>query len=208
MLGFIKKDLLLVKNNFKSILIALVIYGLFIITNEMDASFILPFMMFMIVVSTFSYDDYNKWNTYAVTLPFGRENIIKGKYIATTILILGVSILGIMLSFVVYGIRGDFNLENTFSLCLGYLAAIIFMISIIYPIIFKYGSEKGRIAMFTFSFLIVAIAGIVSKFDIKISETFLNFMDNYGLFIILGIVVLMFVGSYFISLKIYKKKEL
>lgn len=207
MLGFIRKDLLLVKNNFKSVLIALVIYAFFIITNEMDVSFILPFMMFMIIISTFSYDDYNKWNTYAVALPGGRENVVKGKYIATTILVLGVSILGFILSFIVSLLRGSFDLEYTLSLCLGYLAAIIFMVSVLFPIIFKYGSEKGRIVMFIFSFLIFAIVGIVSKFGFKVSKKFLVFFNNYGLFIVLGIVILLFIASYFISLKIYKKKE-
>lgn len=208
MLGFVKKDLLLVKNNFKSILIALVIYAFFIITNEMDASFIFPFMMFMIIISTFSYDDYNKWNTYAVTLPGGRENVIKGKYMVTTILILGVSILGLILSLTFSGLRGHFDLEYTLSSCLGYLAAIIFMISIVYPIIFKYGSEKGRIAMYIFSLLFVVIVGFIFKFKFQVSKAFLVFLDNYGLYIILSIVIVMFIASYFISLKIYRKKEL
>lgn len=207
MLGFVKKDLLLVKNNFKSILIALVIYALFIITNEMDASFIIPFMMFMAIVSTFSYDDYNKWNTYAVTLPGGRKNVVKGKYMVTIILILGVSILGLILSLAFSGLMGNFDLEYTLSSCLGYFAAIIFMISVLYPIIFKYGSEKGRIAMFILSLLFIAIVGIVSKFKFKFSKGFLVFFDNYGLFIVLGIVILLFIASYFISLRIYKKKE-
>lgn len=208
MLGFIKKDLLLVKNNFITILIAIVIYTLFIITNEMDASFILPFMMLMIIISTFSYDDYNKWNTYAVTFPGGRENIVKGKYITSIILILAVSILGLILSFIVNDLQGTIDIEYILSSCLGYLAAIFFLISIIYPVFFKYGAEKGRIVMFTFSILIFTVIGIIAKLKFKIPKSFLTFFEDYGLYIILSIVIVMFIVSYFISLKIYRKKEL
>ena len=74
MIGFIKKDLAMIKSNFKLMGILLFFYVVMGLLGEMDISFILPFMSVMIMISTFSYDNYNKWDAYSVTLPNGRKN--------------------------------------------------------------------------------------------------------------------------------------
>ena len=112
MLGFIKKDLLLVKNNYKTILISVIIFILFSFSNNTDISFFLPFMMLVIIISTFSYDDYNKWTIYSATFPNGRKNYIKGKYIATIILIIGITLINFILSFLLFSIKHSIDLEK------------------------------------------------------------------------------------------------
>lgn len=207
MMGFIKKDLLLIKNNLKSILITIIIYFLFIMSNEGDASFILPFMMMIIIISTFNYDDFNKWNSYAITLPNGRKNLVKGKYLITILLILGTTLLGYILSFIIFKFQGKKDLIFSSDTYLSYLLAIFFMISILYPILFKYGAEKGRITMFIFSFIVFTVVGVISKLNFNVSNNFLLFLNNYGLYLFGGIVILMIIISYFISKKIIIKKE-
>ena len=81
MLGFIKKDLLMIKSNIKILAILLLIYIVMAFQGQLYLSFLLPFMGVMIMVSTFSYDTFNKWDAYAVTLPNGRKNSVRGKYI-------------------------------------------------------------------------------------------------------------------------------
>ena len=86
MIGMIKKDLYMIRNNYKALGVALVIYLFYSITFNMDMSFFLPFMGLMICISTINYDEYNNWHTYAASLPQGRINIIKSKYITRTML--------------------------------------------------------------------------------------------------------------------------
>ena len=73
-------------------MILFIVFGFMTFNGEMDLSFVLPFMSVVIMISTFSYDVYNKWDAYVITLPNGRKNVVKAKYIATFILIV-VSIL-------------------------------------------------------------------------------------------------------------------
>ena len=75
MLGFIKKDLAMIKSNFKSLIFLVIIYLLLGLYGQMDISFILPFISVMLIMTTFNYDNYNKWDAYAATLPNGRINI-------------------------------------------------------------------------------------------------------------------------------------
>ena len=62
-------------------------------------------MMLVIIISTFSYDDYNKWTIYSATFPNGRKNYIKGKYITTIILIIGITLINFILSFLLFYIK-------------------------------------------------------------------------------------------------------
>lgn len=101
MIGLVKKDLLVIKSNLKIILAVLV--ALLLLTSQEGGSsaiFILPIIGVMMFISTFSYDEFNNWNSYVATLPNGRKNAIIAKYIATTII-------QILRLFLMFGRDGD-----------------------------------------------------------------------------------------------------
>lgn len=208
MLGLIKKDMLMVKNNLKILLISFIIYIIFGFTNDMDISFIIPFMISMIFISTFSYDDYNNWHAYAATLPNGRNNVVKSKYIATIIFIFIATIISIIFSIIYANIKNNINIEEIISSCMGSTIAIVFIISLIYPLLFKFGSEKGRIALFIVSFALIGIVSVSSEImTLDISKKLIVFLENNMPLIFVFCTVIMLSISYIISVKIYSKKE-
>ena len=93
MKGLIIKDLCVIKNQMKTLLLVLAFFVIFSIINE-DATFILflvPFYMIMILITTFNYDEFNKWDSYCNSLPLSRKEIVKSKYIlfnATSLIVL------------------------------------------------------------------------------------------------------------------------
>ena len=137
MLALIKKDLLLMKNNLKLIGIMLIIFFFMAMQGTYDLAFLPAMICIMIFMSTFSYDEYNKWDAYAITMPNGRKNIVKSKYIATLILV-GISIIiTLVLNITIGYINKNLDLEQIISIMSGCLLAIIIIESILYPIIFK-----------------------------------------------------------------------
>lgn len=80
MLGLIKKDFLIIKANLKSMVITFIVYLMLAFQGTFDVTFIIPIIGIMLFISTFSYDDFNNWNSYAVTLPDGRRNVVRAKY--------------------------------------------------------------------------------------------------------------------------------
>lgn len=211
MKGLIKKDIFMLKNNAKYFLIYIVLYSL-ISLNQSEASssitFILPFITIVMMISTFSYDEFNRWYSYAVTIPNGRKNIVKSKYIISAIVIILTSILSIELAIIISSLKNNFEYSELFSSCIGSIFACVLMISVIYPFLFKYGTEKGRLAMIALSFLIIGGLAIISKLPkFKISIESLVFLTKYGtvMLIILSIVIIAI--SYSISKKIFSKKE-
>lgn len=208
MLGMIKKDLFMIKNNSKTLIVSLIIYVLYTIMFEMDMSFLLPFMTLMISLSTFTYDDYNNWHLFATSLPQGRTNVIKSKYITTIALIVITTIISILVSFIIGNYRGNLNIEEMLSSIMGELLAIIFIMSVLFPVLFKFGAEKGRIATMILGIGIMGLVILVTKVaNINIPQNFIAFIDSYFLIIFATVSTILISVSYIFSKKIYLKRE-
>ena len=208
MVGLIKKDLLMIKSNLKMVLIMLVVFFIMSLQGEFDISFVPPFIVVMLFMSTFSYDEFNIWDAYAVTLPNGRKNVVKSKYVASLILTIVTIILTIILNSLVGLINNNLEFDKFISTIMGCVFGVILIQSIMYPFIFKYGMEKGRIGLFVISFAIVGIIGLLSSvLKINIPTNVVTFFDNYWFVIIPLISIVLLLISYKISEKIYLKKE-
>ena len=210
MLGFIKKDLLMIKSNIKILAILLLIYVVMAFQGQMDLSFLLPFMSVMIMMSTFSYDTFNKWDAYAVTMPNGRKNSVRGKYIATIILISATTILITALTVIIsYTKTNVIDFENIIGSIVGSIFATILLQSLMYPAMYKFGPEKARIGIFVIIFGIAIIGGVVAKYvDLSSIIKMLESIDAYWMIVFPVAMILMLYISYKISERIYLKKEI
>lgn len=208
MLGLIKKDLLVIKSNAKTLFLVFFIFAFASLNQETNFVYMIPILCITVFISTFSYDDYNNWNAYAIGLPCGRKDIVKSKYIATVILMIVSSILSVLVILLVNLLKNEENYENIFSSFIGCLFSVSLLSSVMYPLIFKYGSEKGRIALFIGVFVIAIIIGVLSKLvdETNIQNT-VTFLDNWAYILIPAVSILLYFVSYFISKKIYSKKE-
>lgn len=208
MLGLIKKDLLMIKNNIKILLILFIFYIVMYIQGEVDLIAILPIMSVIIFISTFSYDEYNKWNSYACTLPNGRKNVVKAKYLATLLVVLTTIFIVAISSIVIsYSTSRMIDYKDFFSNIFGALFATIFLESIFYPAIYKFGVEKARIGVFVVVFGVSIVGGILNKFiDFSSLINVLSSIESYLLVILPILMVLMITISYKISEKINLKK--
>lgn len=212
MLGLIKKDFLLIKANLKSMVIIFIVYLILAFQGTFDVTFIVLLIGIMLFISTFNYDDFNNWNSYAVTLPNGRKNVVRAKYIASIILtaVLGIVALAIEVG-IGYAKTNNINIEEIISSLMGAILSSVIIISLLYPIVFKFGATNGRIILFAVVFGIAGIAGIgalISQFvDMTPIINMINELDNYVL-IAIPIISIMLLGiSYLISNKIYQNKE-
>lgn len=206
MIGLIKKDLFIIKNNLKIILILFIVFFITGLQNSTDMSYIPITLSVVLFLSTFSYDEYNKWDAYAITLPNGRVNIVKSKYIATIILVLITSLISFILNLLTGYINNSINFEETLSMITGITFSIILIQSISYPIIFKFGIEKGRLLLFASIFIIISLISLIPV-SINISSNIILFIEKYWIILLLIITSIILSISYLISKKIYLKKE-
>ena len=209
MIGFIKKDLAMIKSNFKLLGILIVTYSILGLLGKLDISFLLPFITVMIMISTFSYDNYNNWDAYSICLPKGRKNGVKAKYMATIIIILVISfITGIISLLISYLNFKVINYEQILITLLGTIFGTLLVITFMYPIIYKYGIEKARISIFLIIFGLFILIGFISKYiDFTFISNILSLLENYIIPIIIILMILMVYISYKISARIFWKKE-
>ncbi len=209
MKGLIIKDLLSTKNNLTILGVILIIDIIMALNGDNSLTFLPPFMSVMMGLSTFSYDEYNKWDAYAITLPKGRENVVKAKYIMSLLLVLSTSLLVFILSCLMSFIsKGSLNIGENLGLMFGSIIGTLLVVALMYPLIFKYGIEKGRLIIFVLVFGIAIGGGfLLNFFDLSSVGTFLNNFGNYLIYFFIVFIILIIGASYFISRKIYLKKD-
>ncbi len=209
MLGLIKKDFLLIKANSKQMVIIFIVYLMLAFQGTFDATFIVPLIGIMLFISTFSYDDFNNWNSYAVTLPDGRRNVVRAKYIASIILtvILGAVALAISAG-ISYTKTNNINVDEIMSSLMETMLSSVIIISLLYPIVFKFGATNGRIILFAVVFGIAGIGTLIAQFvDMTSIINMINRLDSYSIIAIPIISAILLGISYLISNKIYQNKE-
>lgn len=210
MIGLVKKDLLVIKSNLK-IILAVLVALLLLISQEGGSSaiFILPIIGVMMFISTFSYDEFNNWNSYVVTLPNGRRNAIIAKYIATIIIIVILSLVSIITTTGFnYIMNGTINMTETTTALLGTILSTSILVALLYPIMIQYGALNGRIIIFIVVIGIGVIGAILSKYvDVNNLINQINSLESYGSILVPIISIILLGISYFISEKLFQKKE-
>lgn len=208
MIGFIKKDLLMMKKNMKLSILFLLIFLIVTIREEYAFIFVPAFLSTMIFMSTFSYDEYNNWYAYAIGLPNGRKNLVKAKYIANVLILIIVVIIFSVLASLLQIQNHNLNLLQISNLACDCIASLSIIQFIFYPFIFKFGIEKGRIGIFIGVF---GLAGLVSllkdKVKIPISVEMMSVLEQNGLLLLIITMIIILVVSYTISIKIISRKE-
>ena len=209
MIGLIKKDLFLIKSNFKSLFLILFIFVIMSIQGQIDLSFLISFICITMMISTFSYDNYNNWDAYSITLPNGRINTVKAKYITTIIVVLISTIIVTVFSFLITFIKTQtIDFEYTFSMMLGSNFAIAILMSFMYPIIYKFGIEKARIAIVLIVFTLGFGIGLISKyFNLSLLTKIFSLALKTWFITLPVIAILLIYLSYKISEQICLKKE-
>lgn len=209
MLGLIKKDFLLIKANVKSILIIFAVFFLLALQGSFDVTYIIPFMGLILVISTFSYDEFNNWYAYALTLPNGRKNIVKAKYIATILFVVLLELISLIVTMGIRYVRTNiFDFDGIISSLAGVTVGYMIVISFMYPLMFRFGSTNGRIILFAVVFGVAgAIGAIAHVTDAESVGALLNQFDHYGLMVSIGFAVGLLFISYLVSNRIFQQKE-
>lgn len=137
-----------------------------------------------------------------MTMPLSRNSLVMNKYILVSIF----SLIAFLISTLYNLFLTEISLEESILTNLAILSVGILYMSVILPIMFKWGVEKGRMLMILVLLAPTGIVLLLTKSGIsipEISETII--IRGFYLFIVIALIA--FFISYFISLDIYKKKE-
>lgn len=209
MKGLLLKDFYMIWKYCRMVLVLMMVFLAVSATGEENIFFIIyPMMVASIVPTTLlSYDEKCGWNVYSAGLPYSRAQLVSVKYMAAAILMMAVWLCSaiIQLIRIAFGSSMTFN-ELAFTLSLLLVMGVVSS-SVILPVMFKYGVEKGR---FAYYFMIAVVCGSGVAFsNILSSISFtLDIQTNMIPVIMAAGAIAVFAVSWLISIKIYQNREI
>lgn len=218
MRGLIIKDFLYLKNTWKNLVIVFI--GSLLISialgNYLIAICALPLILLTNTINTFQTDEFFNTDSYTLSLPLSRRQIITARYIYTFIMVLAAFFVGLVLFYLIHFIiRPNHNGLNTDML--KYLIMLegtsLLVDSIFYPVIYKVGCEKSRLVLLSIVMLLLGIGSVLSVYVNVFDKDFIdfvaiiNFIQKNGVMVLSIIVTISIVISYFLSILFYKKRD-
>ena len=206
--GLIYKDLFLLKEAFPIVALA-VLFLLFTIILGFSGGFLALCIMLMVfavkvVESTLIYDETDGWDSFVLTAPVSRKEIVRSKYLLQILFLAGAFLISAVILLLI-SLVPMFSGEEWLFLMLfvGFCYALVYG-AVVIPIYLKFGQHASRYVAFA---ILVVVAGLYgATFGITM---FLEFAAS-TIPLLIGVLVLSLAAygvSYSISRKIYAKRE-
>ena len=181
------------------------------IFNPSFLNILLGLSVLLTLYQVMAYEDNNGINYLIASLPVKKNEYVISRYL----LGIGSLLLSSVVIYTVYFISIKINPLEEIAIKLllpTSITSAILAISVIIPLVLKFGINKGRIFMFIIIMIIsivpISVVSDISK-NPEILDTVMNIINNLGIpmmCIIINIVIISV--SIFISIKLYKNKEI
>lgn len=216
MKGLTIKELINISKSFWVVGVLIIFYGVIAFMTDSPSSFggIFTLIFAMFTLSTYSLDEMAKWDIYALTMPLSRDNLIQGKYLIMLILSFMGFLVNVAVLLVLNIVTKAENLFSGIEISVGGAVVVIIFYSIIIPVITKLGIVKARL-YFIIIYMVPFLLGSLIFKKVKEGSTnppeeliaFIEFLIN-NVYIIVPLVMIAALGtSYYLSIRIYRKKE-
>lgn len=213
MTGLLRKDFLLLAKALRAFALFAVLFAAISFSQnngENIGAAVGSYFFIMIVIMqvfTLSSDEQARWLRLEKALPVTPYQAVFSKYL--------MSLLGAALGMVVFllfctrEIMETGNFVEPLSIAGGLAAAALFLAAVEFPLLYRFGSNSGRFVFLGVAIVVVAVVWAGQMAGLPLEAVIGWFSANRTLLLALGfsIPVLAFVGSYFLSVSIYRKKE-
>ena len=210
MKGLLIKDLYTFVS-YGKMLIVLALIFMFIGTAEQSFMMVFPILYAaMISMNTLAYDERGHWEAYADALPVTRKDVVVSKYLLPVFAIIIMTVMYGVLSILLWvaqGASADSALSpgSIFNSMLEMFSAGMFFTAVMYPLVFKLGVEKGRMAYIVLLAVVAGGIGAAAFTDISTYEITVKLSDTL---LMAGISILVLLASVAMSVRFYTKREL
>ncbi len=208
MWGLMLKDLLNMRKYLKTLG---VIVGVMLVMGLCmgEASFVAgigAMLSAMVTIVGFSYDENSHWDAYGMTLPIARKQYIAAKYLLALLFFALSALTGMGMTAAVQLVSGSISWPDVLGAGLGSLLVGPLAFSILSPCICRFGVERSRLAMMMVFLLPTGLIMLWARQGGKVPSLSPDLLQALPWLALLALLVL-FVFSYFLSVKIYEKKD-
>ena len=169
--------------------------------------FLPAFIGMFATISAFAYDEQSNFDSFAMTLPINRKDMVISKYVLALVCIFA----SMLLSMVSQEHFQTVELSGFLAECCGVAIAMLFLNAIMLPMIIKYGSMKARV-LIIICFMLLGFLGsfVISHIGGILPQNFFIFLHDFKDWLL----PVSFLGALFIllisalsSMHLMKQKE-
>lgn len=206
MKGLIIKDLKNLRKYSRTVFIMLLFFAVLAYVSK-DTAFIKGMIVLLfsfMSITSFSYDKQTKWDAFALALPISRKAVVLSKYVLALLL----SLLGMLLSACI-GTMDHYLFAKTGTIAevllesYALFAVAIVYLSILLPLVYKFGAERSRLLIIAVFAIPAVIIGIGSQSGSLPDEQLIMQLLRFSPLIL----IVSFGLSFVISKAIFQKKE-
>ena len=189
------KDFLNIKAQGKAILLVLAVWFIISVVNGSGSFFAALSVVYAILLplTSVTADDKCGFERYAMTMPLTRTVMALSKYVFALIMAL--------IGFAACVIIDRSAINEALATCAACFCVAVVLVSLLLPLVYKYGPEKARLVMmavFVVGFLVFGF--VLDKLDVE--------LELNAIFIAMPVIALVLLAaSAAVSVGIYKKKE-
>lgn len=211
MKGLILKDIYNMASQAKAFALVLVIFAV-CFAGSAEGTIIIMCTVYatVMVISNMSQDETSQWETFALTMPVTRRDLVLAKYIISIFYaLLGIAA-GTLLTFVIRLLGLGQNQATCGELLMmtvvGLVVAAIF-IAVLLPVNFRFGVQKGRLVLFGVAAFIGGCGVLLTGKEEMLDGFFSRFDDLAAGLFFGSLTLLILLVSFTASVRIMEKKE-
>lgn len=199
MKAIILSDLMVIKSQAKSVLLVLVVWLAITVYNGNGIFFsalsvVYAMMLPLTCIATY---EKSRFDRYLFTAPVSRTSAAMGHYVFSIICALCLAAIGFIASVALGMDTPEAVYSSSACFCIG-----IVMVSVLLPVIYKFGTEKARLTMMAvFVLFLLAFGLLLGALDVD--------MDSLGdaLILLPALTLIVLAASAAVSVGIYKRRE-
>ena len=205
MKGLLIKDFLSIRRQAKVYLFIGVLWVGMSVVNK-DTAFFQGFIVLicsMMPITALAYDERAHFEKYALTMPLSRKDLVVSKYLFGVICTGGAILIGVAFELLL-SLFSHSRVSPTMGLTLSTLFGVgLLFISFTMPIMFKFGTEKGRIIYMALAVLAVLLPTLLKKGSIASSA-----IDVRMFYFLPAAALILLYLSAQLSVFLYRRREL
>ena len=207
MKGLLLKDWYMMKAYCRSYLLISVVFLAVSVMSDDNMFFVFyPCLLCgMIPVNLLGYDERSHWLQYSGALPYTKTQFVSAKYLIGLLSQGAILLVTGIVQGVKMGMNGTFVWNDFLVLILLVLIVVTFGSSITLPFVFKLGVEKGRAAYYVMIGFVCGASVLASS--LLRMEMRIEIQMNIFLAILALIGIGVYLLSWYLSIKFYKKRE-
>lgn len=123
----------------------------------------------MLPYTAMAYDERSHWDQLAAMLPYSGRDIVLSKYLLGWLCIAAAALLSVLIQWGLSLVLADYFFSPAMLLLAVWGAAAVLAVTL--PLMFRFGVERGRMAMFVIIFLVCGAAGALSSVASSMAKT-------------------------------------